>query len=60
MPISVVLNRYIKADNTGFHADDDPLFGGKYQSLHIISITLGGNREFTRRPRSNFRTEKAQ
>ncbi|CAK9058340.1 unnamed protein product [Durusdinium trenchii] len=46
-PNSANLNYY--ADGTqsvGWHADDETLFGGESQDCSIISLSLGGRREF--------------
>ena len=46
-PNSANLNYYVeKKDGVGTHADDEPLFNGMYEPITIISLSLGGARDF--------------
>ena len=47
-PNSCNLNYYESAnDAAGAHADDEPLFEGKQREITIISLSLGGTRDFS-------------
>ena len=47
-PTSCNLNYYESAnDAAGAHADDEPLFEGKQREITIISLSLGGARDFS-------------
>ena len=47
LPNSVNLNLYeTGAQAIGWHADDEELFGGRHHDCTIISVTLGGARQF--------------
>lgn len=46
-PNSANLNYYADGlQSVGWHADDESLFGGKCQDCSIVSLSLGGRREF--------------
>jgi len=47
LPDSVNLNLYEHGEHgVSWHADDEPLFQGKFQDTRIVSVTLGSPRKF--------------